>query len=386
MIVWTTHDAGEVFERQYAFRFCRKMTEMLTGEKVVDVHPGSTLGELGSVLEGEGDVLFVHDPETIIPRLSLDIMKKTLGRKGACAIGPAMNVSSHAEQTAELPFRYLDLSTFQETCEALAERQGELSVAVTELDPACVLISSQTLASVPPGTKINRIPEYFDRDLHIAKGALVHRFSRYFSSPRIDLADLVPPQAENVLDIGCARGGYGRTLKNSRPGVHLVGVELFPELARDAMEIYDRVITGTIEDVELPEGFDVINMGDLLEHLRDPWENLERMHSLLKPDGALVGSVPNVGHWTIVRNLLEGNFQYIPIGLLCIGHLRFFTENTLVDSLEDAGFFLDILEREQIAPTPQGADFIETMVDSGWGDRTSLLTNEFIFRARKGAR
>lgn len=386
MIVWTTRDAGEVFERQYAFRFCRKMTDRLTAARIIDVDPESTLGELGSVFEGERDVLFVDDPETIISRVARDMMRKTLERKSGLAVGPVMNVSSQAEQTAELPFRYLDLATFQEACEASAEKHGELSVAAKELDPACVLISARALASVPPGTKIGQITENLDRDLHIATGALVHRFSRYFSSPRTDLANLVPSQAGKVLDIGCAKGGYGRTLKNMRPGIYLVGIELYPELAPHAEQWYDRVITGTIEEIDIVDDFDVINMGDILEHLQNPWDSLAEMHSLLKPGGFLVGSVPNIGHWTIVRSLLEGNFEYIPFGLLCVGHLRFFTEKTLIDSLQDAGFALDILEKEKIPPTPKGIGFIDEMVKSGWGDRISLATNEFVFRARKVSR
>ena len=386
MIVWITRDTGEVFERRYSFRFCRKMSERLTGEKVIDVDPEETLGGLRNLLPEDEDVLIVDDPETVIPRVSLHMMRETLKRSRAIAVGPVMNVSAHADQTAQLPFRYLDLATFREAAEAMAQNHGEKSQAVTGLDPSCIPVSAGFWSSVPPVAKISEVAGYLDRDLQISRGALIHRFSGYFSSGRADLAGLVPQHARKVLDLGCARGEYGRTLKREKPDIHLVGVELYPELARHAEECYDQVMTGTIEEIALPGDFDVINMGDILEHLRDPWENLAKMYSLLNPGGCLVGSVPNIGHWTIVRNLCEGNFEYIPFGLLCVGHLRFFTEKTLVDSLEEAGFSLDILEREQIPPTPRGAEFIRKVTQSGWGDRTSLMTNELIFRAKKESR
>jgi 2-polyprenyl-3-methyl-5-hydroxy-6-metoxy-1,4-benzoquinol methylase len=383
MIVWPTWNAQEVFEIQYSFNFCRDTTERLTGEGIIDIDPEKSLEELGDFLiEGE-DVLFVNDPETIIPRLSLNMMSKVLKLKNGLAVGPVMDISSYPEQSVDLPFRYFDLATFQEAAETIAHNIGERSMKVAELDPACFLVSSGFLHKIPQDTKINKIIEYLDRDLHISQGALIHRFSGYFAMDRTDLVNLVPQQAKKILDIGCAKGGYGRTLKNQGSDVYLVGIELYPELARFAQESYDQVLTGNFGEIELPEDFDVINMGDILEHLQNPWDNLEKVYSLLIPNGYLVGSVPNIGHWSVVRNLLKGHFDYIPFGLLCIGHLRFFTEKTLVNSLENAGFVIDILEREQVSPTPQGAHFVDEIVKSGWGDRISLMTSEFIFRAQK---
>ena len=49
------------------------------------------------------------------------------------------------------------------------------------------------------------------------------------------------------------------------------------------------------------------------------------------PGGRLVLSVPNVGHWAVVEDLLAGRWDYLPIGLLCYTHYRFFTRRTLAD-------------------------------------------------------
>ena len=42
-------------------------------------------------------------------------------------------------------------------------------------------------------------------------------------------------------------------------------------------------------------------------------------------------SIPNVGHYSIVEDLIAGRWDYLPIGLLCYTHFRFFTRHTLAD-------------------------------------------------------
>jgi len=58
----------------------------------------------------------------------------------------------------------------------------------------------------------------------------------------------------------------------------------------------------------------------------------------VRPGGRIVLSVPNVGHAAIVEDLLAGRWDYLPIGLLCYTHFRFFTRRTLASWLERLGF------------------------------------------------
>jgi hypothetical protein len=48
--------------------------------------------------------------------------------------------------------------------------------------------------------------------------------------------------------------------------------------------------------------------------------------------------VPNVGHYSVIEDLLAGRWDYLPVGLLCSTHYRFFTRRTLEDMLRAAGF------------------------------------------------
>ncbi|MBT3368207.1 MAG: class I SAM-dependent methyltransferase, partial [Nitrospina sp.] len=161
---------------------------------------------------------------------------------------------------------------------------------------------------------------------------------------------------------------------------------LNPLMAEQARPHYNDLIVRPIEAVHLDKKFDLVNCGDILEHLQDPWAMLKRLHALLYPDGYLVLSVPNAGHWSIVRGLLKGEFEYVPLGLLCIGHLRWFTESGLLQTLAETGFVPDKFQRQQLPPTPQGEIFIRDMCTKGYGNEQSLRTNEFIVRSRKRPR
>ncbi len=89
---------------------------------------------------------------------------------------------------------------------------------------------------------------------------------------------------------------------------------------------------------ELPRRYGAVSMLDVLEHLEDPLAGLRAAYQALEDGGCLLLSVPNIGHWRIVSDLLAGRFDYSPVGILCITHLRFFTASSLRTLLDEAGF------------------------------------------------
>ena len=107
------------------------------------------------------------------------------------------------------------------------------------------------------------------------------------------------------------------------------------------------------------------------------------MYNLLNPDGCLIASLPNAGHWSLVYDQLQGKFEYLPWGITCITHVRWFTEPSIRQALEEVGFLIEKFERQQIEPSPKGKDFVIKMVETGIGDKQSMLTNEFTILAIK---
>jgi hypothetical protein len=75
--------------------------------------------------------------------------------------------------------------------------------------------------------------------------------------------------------------------------------------------------------------YDRIVLADVLEHLKNPERILQQCHQLLQAGGQLLTSVPNVAYCGLLAELLQGEFEYRPEGLLDSTHLRFFTRQSL---------------------------------------------------------
>lgn len=174
---------------------------------------------------------------------------------------------------------------------------------------------------------------------------LAHEFIDYYGETREDVLPFVPTGARDVLEIGCARGLTGALLQE-RLGCRVTGVELNPVVAQEAAGRLWKVVVGDVEKLAFEGSFDAVVALELFEHLRDPFAFCQRARSWLRPGGVLILSTPNVGHWSVVWDLLQGRWDYMPIGLLCFTHLRFFTRHSLEQLLRLGGW-------EEIAIYPQ---------------------------------
>jgi 2-polyprenyl-3-methyl-5-hydroxy-6-metoxy-1,4-benzoquinol methylase len=155
----------------------------------------------------------------------------------------------------------------------------------------------------------------------------------YYGLVRPEIVAMLPDDCSAVLDVGCGNGALGRRLKES--GVSVVcGIDLSARAAEEARKVLDHVIEGNIELIDLPferGSFDCIVCADVLEHLVDPWSVLGRLKKFLRPEGAIVASIPNIGFHRIIRGLIRGRWQYADAGILDRTHLRFFTLRGIED-------------------------------------------------------
>ena len=137
-------------------------------------------------------------------------------------------------------------------------------------------------------------------------------------------------QGKRLLDVGCATGFFLRTA--TQGGYDATGVEL-SEYASDFARTQNgqRVITGRIEDVPPSEGpFDVVHMGDVIEHLNEPVVELRRVRGLLTPEGVVAIQTPDVG--SITSKIFGSRwFHYKE------DHLYYFSHATLTTALRQAG-------------------------------------------------
>jgi len=168
---------------------------------------------------------------------------------------------------------------------------------------------------------------------------------------RDDFLDLVPRGTRRLLDVGCGSGGLSIRLKEK--GIETVGVEKDKKLYSLAKEKLDAVILGDIENLKLnyPEGyFDCILYADILEHLIEPLNILEKHKIYLQKDGCVIASVPNVRYYKIIlRLILSGAWDYNDAGMLDSTHVRFFGLVNIVELFEKAGYEIVEIRRNVIA-------------------------------------
>lgn len=183
-------------------------------------------------------------------------------------------------------------------------------------------------------------------------GAWVHDFSGYRSQDRAEMLALLPPECASLLDVGGGEGGFLRKVKERSPGCRTALVEACADACAIASRRVDRVWQGDFLTTEIDERFDGIAFLDVLEHTAWPEQLLARARGLLQPKGFVLASIPNVGHWSVVADLLEGRWDYAPAGLHCITHLRFFTRKGIEELFAEAGFAIEAWQRATAAPPP----------------------------------
>ena len=151
----------------------------------------------------------------------------------------------------------------------------------------------------------------------------------WFDARRV--SKLIGPQGR-ILDVGCGAGAALAAM--ARLGKwELYGVEFDPEAARRAHALGLNVQQGDLTEADFePEFFDLIRMGHVIEHFRDPLKTLRRAHDLLRLGGVLFGETPNVSCWDF---RLFGRYW----GALHFPrHITLFNERTLRRACEQVGF------------------------------------------------
>lgn len=169
----------------------------------------------------------------------------------------------------------------------------------------------------------------------------------YSANTRDDLMGMADISKEGiaVLDIGCACGGNLLHIKCENPSAKTYGIELNPYAAKIASH-FGEVMSVDVETMELSdwEGrFDVIIMGDIIEHLRDPEAALVHVKKMLKADGVLLASIPNVLYIGNVALMMKGKWEYTDIGILDRTHLRFFTRDSIQGLMSRVGLKISVL-------------------------------------------
>ena len=134
-----------------------------------------------------------------------------------------------------------------------------------------------------------------------------------------------------LLDVGCGEGFF--LFNASKAGYTGKGVEISQDAAAYARKEFSLDVEAKpLEGTQLPKNyFDVVTMWQVLEHVPYPLMVLKEVHRILKPEGLLVVSTPNI------EGLLAKIFRRRWWNIRRL-HINQFTTKTLMNILKNAGF------------------------------------------------
>lgn len=168
----------------------------------------------------------------------------------------------------------------------------------------------------------------------------------YYKHIRTDVVSLISKKQDcKILEIGAGFGATLSHLKTTGIAKEVVGLDISVDKDLIDTNTIDNFIIGNVEELNLEQYnnyFDVIILADVLEHLINPKEVLEKVANYLNNDGEILISIPNFRHKSaIYKVFFKGNFSYEESGLFDYTHLRFFCKKNIKELVLNSGLNID---------------------------------------------
>lgn len=210
----------------------------------------------------------------------------------------------------------------------------------------------------------------------------------YSSNIRFDMIGMIDQEHDQpmrILEVGCGTGATLLKIKDVYPQAELFGIEL-NEAAAGIAATFAHVKASDIEqDLDFPDNyFDYVIFADVLEHLYDPWRVVKHIRKYISDRGKLLVSVPNVMHFSLIRSLLHGRWEYADSGLLDRTHLRFFTLHELTQMFSQADYYNLEIASNTIHASEQDELWIDQLTQLTHPDlRSQYEVYQYLIKAHK---
>lgn len=192
---------------------------------------------------------------------------------------------------------------------------------------------------------------YYQKDVYLSPNAI-----NYSSKAAVQMYGLVSQEFDGYktfLDLGCGNAVF-TDLVSKRSSLKITGAELSEVSIKHAKELGLNVQKADLQK-KFPfkdESFDIIFSGQVIEHLLNPDFFLDECHRILKKNGKLILTTPNLTAWFNRIIFLFGSQPFFTevstidktIGLSftknltpnreVVGHIRVFTPGSLKDLLQ----------------------------------------------------
>ena len=131
---------------------------------------------------------------------------------------------------------------------------------------------------------------------------------------------------ERILDVGCGDGNFAMLIARACKAKEVYGIEISEKGAELARKNGVKCYQLDVDEEDFPfedNYFDAIFAGEIIEHLYDTDHFLDEIYRVLKPNGILVLTTPNLACWQNRIALLLGFQPYATTVSLRyrIGHL-----------------------------------------------------------------
>lgn len=151
----------------------------------------------------------------------------------------------------------------------------------------------------------------------------------------------------NLLDVGCGAGRLGYILKQKTKNLNLYGVDIDIESLQIAKERGYLIQNINLDNEKLAypaQVFDIVVCLDVIEHVKNPYSLLEEIYRVLKEDGLLLLSTPNIQWIYHIIRLIFGKgprtYRSPKYHEYDGGHLHYFTFRDVNELLNRCGFKL----------------------------------------------
>jgi SAM-dependent methyltransferase len=367
-------------------RYASWQTQMLLrrgGGKLLFYDPQEQAGDAAADVEDE-HVLVITDP-LLLPSVRIaERLRAALDSSQAAAAVPVANEAQHPRQQRNLPNPYLTLRELQSGIAELESQPPSVETVTWDASDPGIYFCRTELLDATDGPLRGALD---GRNVSISATDFVHRWSSLRGQTRHDLLDLVATDAKAILEFGCGEAPLGAALKQ-RQKCRVVGIELDPDAANVAGKRIDAVYRGDVREIVsiLDERFDWIIGGDIVEHLDEPWSFLSELRRLATPGGHLLLSIPNISNSSVISDLLRGRFDYVYMGLTCVGHVRFFTRQSIEDMLSIAGWTVERIAPQDLGTTAAGRQLLRALDAAGVEySRDDLQPTGYYVIARNGS-